>query len=145
MTPEATELSVRQFERYRCALGAEITIGAGSARAVRLTSAAANTAGVVEARVVDCSRGGVGLQVRTFFPHTCELEVRVFDAGSGAARGAPVYEGLLRVQRVQMLDRRPTYYVGCAFGGSGPEHDRRLARLLDVARRAEGAGGTPGA
>lgn len=124
MPPETPELVVRQHERYRCAVSAELVVASGSERAVRLSASARGTTGSVAATLADCSRGGLGLVTKAYFPPTCLVVVRVRDGQE------PVLEFTVRVQRVRMQDRSPTYYVGAAFEEDGAGHAERVAEFL---------------
>lgn len=68
----------------------------------------------VPVTLVDYSGGGLGLHSRTFIPRGGLIVVHLDHAKEGSAA-----ECVGRVQRVQMIDRTPTYYVGIAFVNDG--------------------------
>ncbi len=125
-------LVIRQHERYTCRLDAQLSVEAAHADKVVYSRAAADADGIVPVTAVDVSSGGMGIETTTFIPRTCVLRVRI---GGGEEPGEGV-ETSVRVQRVLMTDRKPTYYVGTAFVDSGPAHEQRVSQLISLARRA---------
>jgi hypothetical protein len=79
--------------------------------------------------VVDCSLGGVGIQSLIFFPMTCTMRLWFTLPEAPGIKGGEI-ELLLRMQRVAMLDRKPTYYLGGSFEAAAPERDETVARVL---------------
>ncbi|HMN42583.1 MAG TPA: hypothetical protein PKE29_17215 [Phycisphaerales bacterium] len=133
MPNSAEQLVVRQHERFHCRLASQLRVAAEVAEQVILARIVGDGSGSLDAFVTDCSRGGLGVESTVFFPRGCRLKVRVkpIDAYEG-----PGPEMVVRVQRVSMLDRKPTYYLGVSFVSKGPEHDASVGILLDMARRA---------
>jgi hypothetical protein len=125
MTTAGTDLSVRRHERVLCDLEALVSVAPECQGAVKLSRGAGRADGAIAARVVDCSQGGLGLQTRVFLPGTCVLMVRFTQPGSGGEVRARV-----RVQRVTMQDRAPTYYIGTAFEDEDSRCDLALGRLI---------------
>jgi hypothetical protein len=125
MTTGGTDLSVRRHERVLCDLKALVTIAPESQAAVRLSRAATTAQGEVEASVVDASQGGLGLHTRVFLPGTSLLIVRFTRPGATDEVRTKV-----RVQRVTMVDRTPTYYIGTAFEEEDRRCDLNLGRLI---------------
>jgi hypothetical protein len=121
------QLVVRQHERYHCRLGATVRVADISVDQVALARSVGDGAGVVKATVVDCSRGGMGLETTVFFPRGCRLRVHLGGADS-------LVELSVRVQRASMLDRTPTYYLGVSFVGSGDVHATNVDATLAMAR-----------
>jgi hypothetical protein len=130
MTKSGTEqLVVRQHERHLCRVACSLRMGEQGAEQVALARSVGDGAGRVEATIVDCSRGGLGLESRVFLPRGSRMLVRIGTPEGGA-------ELSVRVQRATMTDRTPTYYLGVSFAGSGPEHERAVAATLELARAA---------
>jgi hypothetical protein len=76
---------------------------------------------------VDLSMGGAGLRSPLFFPLTTKLVLTITPPeGLG---DDPVQVGL-KVQRVIMLDRTPTYYLGTAFEGLTPKQSELISAML---------------
>jgi hypothetical protein len=132
MSNSAEQLVVRQHERFHCRLPSQIRVAAEVAEQVVLARTVGDGSGALDVFVTDCSRGGVGIESPIFFPRGCRLKVRVkpVDAYEG-----PGPEVVVRVQRVTMLDRTPTYYLGVSFVSKGSEHEAAVAMLLEMARR----------
>ena len=74
--------------------------------------------------MIDVSSGGVGLWTGVFFPKGCRLLLRL-----PGQEGLPEGGVLIRVQRVQMTDRRPTYYLGASFAGD-PQGNAQVSAAL---------------
>jgi hypothetical protein len=135
MSRHETDLAVRRHIRYACDFPASVTVAPVHARAVHLGRSVAGADGVVAARVVDCSLGGVGVRAGLFLPLTCALLV------SFEVHGQKI-EAPVRIQRVTMCDRKPTYYLGAAFETPGGPLEQTMAALLE-ALRASGAKPVP--
>lgn len=137
-------LVVRQHERLTCRLPATVRVSDEYASQVTLARSAADAGGILNVKVVDCSRGGLGLESRLFLPRSCRVKITVAEAvqavvaqaATGADVASPVgpLEFIARVQRITMTNRTPTYYLGLAFIGEGEEHTAKVARLLAAAR-----------
>lgn len=74
--------------------------------------------------MVDCSPGGLGLQISVFLPRKCRAVIQIAD----------FFRAKLRVRRVVMADRQPSYYIGCSFEERSDEFDRAISDLLRRAR-----------
>jgi hypothetical protein len=126
-------LAVREHERFRSDIGALVAVGPAGEGAVRVARSALGRSGAVDARLVDFSRGGVGLVTRVFLPLGCPVLVRV----PGIAPGVCPAQIAMRIRRAVMQDRRPSYYLGLSFEAPGPE------ALAFVAALREPAGAAP--
>jgi len=129
MPHPTSDLAVRLHERYACELPAHVSVSASSAAGVRLARSTVGATGKIPARVVDCSLGGVGIQSSVFFPMTCCMNLWLTVPGSSGNAGRDI-ELEVRLQRVTMLDRKPTYYLGGSFESEGPDAQAAIARLL---------------
>lgn len=140
MPPNGPEqLVVRQHERYLCRLRCRVGVGEQTADQVVVARTMGDGSGSIDASVVDCSRGGMGLESAVFFPRGSRLKVRVAAGADGRT-----HDVLVRVQRATMQDRTPTYYLGVSFAGSGDDHGRSVEQIIELARssatpRPEGA------
>lgn len=114
---------IRQHERFTCRLPAQITIAPAHDEQLRPIRTTTDTDGL-SATVVDCGRGGLGLNSTTFLPKQAQVTVRV-------CAGDVTISAPLRVMRSQMVDRQPTYYLGCALASPTPEQQAELARLIE--------------
>lgn len=125
MSSHATDLAVRGHERYQCELTAQITIAPEHSRLIKVDKSAPGAGGPAGAVIVDVSMGGLGLRCALFVPLTCRL-VMSLTLPTGSSATLP-----LRVQRVSMLDRAPTYYLGTAFENLSPEQTQATRAILD--------------
>lgn len=128
--PGAEQLVVRQHERHLCRVACRMRVGEQNAEQVTPARSVGDGAGGIDATVVDCSRGGLGLESAIYFPRGCRIKVRL----------STDVELLVRVQRASMTDRKPTYYLGVSFAGSGSEHDRAVAAAVEMAKAASVSG-----
>lgn len=99
---------VRQHERVQCAITALLSVAPEHAQQVRLARSVGDGHGAVRVTITDCSSGGLGISSPVFFPKSCLLRVRI------PRDGAPL-DATLRVQRVRMIGREPTFYLGASF------------------------------
>lgn len=113
--PKTDNLVVRQHERLRCALTAEATVAPEHVGPIALSPLAADATGNFNPVVVDVSRGGIGLKTKVFLPKQARICVTITDPALGAPISATV-----RVQRVIMTDRAPTYELGTSFVDPSP-------------------------
>ena len=142
MQPQAEQLVVRQHERFHCRLACQLRVADEAAEQVVMARTVGDGTGAIEAFVTDTSRGGLGIESPVFFPRGCRIKVRIKPSASGQA---PEKDMIVRVQRVSMLDRRPTYYLGLSFASKGPDHEAAVAVLLEMARQSQAATQGPGA
>ena len=142
MTKAVDPLVVRQHERLSCRLPAKLRVREEHASQVIISRAAGDGSGGLNVTVVDCSGGGMGLEIPIFIPRSCRVQVQIFaDPAAAAAAGAPAAGPLdftfdARVQRISMTGRAPVYYLGLAFLGDAPDHTDRVQRLLAHVRQS---------
>ena len=125
MPSPASELAVRGSARYECSLDAQLAVGSEHARLVKPDKSAPGAGGPVRAVVVDLSLGGAGFRSPLFFPRTARVSMTLIPPGKTVAIVAE-----LRVRRVMMLDRAPTYYIGAGFEGLTPEQSQAILEVL---------------
>lgn len=139
MRAPTSGLTTRQFERETANLSAEFVIAAAHRANVCFSpTSPAIDQDTVGGRVVDVSSGGIGLLLDGFLPRMCDGVVRIFDPDSaecgvdGEPRHEVIFEHAVKVRRVTMNDRRPSYNIGLAFRDPEPDIEDRVQRLLDV-------------
>ncbi len=139
MTETPGQLVVRQHERIQCRLSAHVRVAEESADKVAVGAGeAAGSVRELACEIIDCSAGGLGVRCATFLPKLCRVRLRLHvERGPGGI--AEDIDLAARVQRVAMVDRTPTYYLGTSLTGEGDEHTRRVGLLMDVARRSAAA------
>ena len=89
--------------------------------------------------VLDVSLGGIGLRSRVFLPRNARLIVYVCPPGVADAQ-----EWLVVVQRSQMTDRKPTYYLGTALITQNNASTSVAQTLIDALRRTQPAAAAGG-
>jgi hypothetical protein len=112
MPQEQDNLAVRRHDRLRCDLDARCRIADGHEAQLALSQGVTDAEGAIELRVVDCSEGGLGLRSPVFLPKGALLSVDVPPPGGG---GPERLRFGLRIQRVEMVDRAPAYYLGTSL------------------------------
>lgn len=123
---------VRQYERVRCELAATLTVAPEHAEKVVLGRGLLGAGGRLAIEVLDVSLGGIGLRSRVFLPRNTSLIVNVCPPGI-----TEVQEWLVVVQRAQMTDRVPTYYMGTALITQNVASAAMAQSLVDALRRAQ--------
>jgi len=123
--------AVRQHQRYQCNIAAAVRFDEADARRVKLSPEASTSATTVACQLIDASRGGVGFSSKVYLPPSIRLVVSLKVSGI-------VQEVRVKVQRVRMLDRTPSYYIGTSFIGTSEEHGRVVEALLAECAQMEG-------
>lgn len=115
-------LWVRQHQRWEIELPVEFVVCEEHRNQVRFSaSSAAVDHHTVRGRSIDVSAGGMGIVCQQFIPRMCEGSLRVFDPTPAGTKsdGTPIlevaFEHRVKVRRVLMDGREPTYLVGLAF------------------------------
>lgn len=146
MASASENLVVRQHERIECQFAGGVRVAPAQNQAIRIASNVVDASNCVPASVRDCSMGGVGLHTGVFLPKRSQLTL-VLAIGTDPDQSFALD---LKVMRVVMLDRTPTYYLGAALVRPDDEASRAmLERLVSLARAQAQArtavlqGGTP--
>jgi len=127
---EQTAVSVRRSSRHDVSLRAQVAIAGTHANLVRLAAPAGARHGWLDVDVVDVSAGGLGFLANVFLPRECRVRVQVFLDDSGT----PAAEIPLKVQRVNMTDRRPAYLIGASItDASDVEREKWKSVLTRIA------------
>ena len=106
-------LIVRSSGRFEKSLPARVRVGMMHFESVQFAKGVADADRWIEVGVVDFAEGGVGFVSNIFFARGLSLEMRIDDLQG--AEGESLLVCNLKIQRVQMADRRPTYLIGCSF------------------------------
>jgi len=124
-----SSLTTRQFERDDINLPVELTIVPEHRSQVTLSAtAAASSSHVISGIAHDISPGGVGIECSQYLPRMCEGVLRVFDNSNSTH--TVIFEHRVKVRRVYMTSRQPTYSLGLAFVSPDPDIPDRVADLL---------------
>lgn len=122
--------AVRQHQRYQCSVAAAVRFDEADAPRLKLSPEASTSATTVATQMIDASRGGLGFSSRVYIPPSTRLLVTL------KVSGVP-QELKVRVQRVRMLDRTPTYYIGTSFTGTTEDHAKVVELLLAECAQSE--------
>jgi hypothetical protein len=78
----------------------------------------------------------MGLRCNHFVPRMCEARLRVFSPGQTRTADEPnnegdlMFEQAIKIRRVTLISREPTYSLGVAFIDPTPDLDRRIDELF---------------
>ena len=115
-------LKVRQHQRHEIELPVEFVVCEEHRNQVRFSaSSGAVDHHTVRGRSIDVSPGGIGIVCRQFIPRMCEGSLRLLNPTpvGTSSDGTPIldvaFEHRVKVRRVWMDGREPTYLVGLAF------------------------------
>ncbi len=129
-------LIVRRTERFEISLPARVRVAANHQEIVQFAKGIADAGGWINVDVIDFAQGGVGFVTDVFFARDLALEVEISDMLD--LDGGAMISCEMVVKRVQMTDRRPAYFVGCAFTNQSNETqseiDTMLERLLGMSK-----------
>lgn len=134
MATQNFDLTLRRHDRYVAEHPAEVRVGASCANLVRITRSMLSNANCLDVRAIDFSVGGVGLRTSVFLPRGCAVTVKLLFAGPTSFE----FEMPATVQRVGMLDCKPTYYVGCSFDTTDPAGRERVRAMVEHVKASGG-------
>lgn len=135
-------LVVRQYERVKCSLAAELTVATEHQGIITFAAAVTNGQSTLPVTLVDISRGGIGLRSKVFLPKQSRLTVRISDPASPAGGKSISLSCQCKVMRVIMIDRTPMYELGTSFVDPSPADLQIIGDLLKrVSEQAIAAGG----
>lgn len=155
--PSEFGLTVRRHERHALSLAALVGIAGHPAPGIGVEGFAGGRlrfspeSGVSESgfpgTVVDLGAGGLGLKSAHYLPRGSTLRVRVL--GEDGSVSKLRLDVTVRVQRVGMIDRKPTYLLGTSFVDASPSALTAVKELINqgaaLAAGASVAGGRGGA
>ncbi len=126
--PSDFGLTVRRHERHLLSLSALVGVASNPVPAIgvegfvggrlRFSPESGVSDSGAPAKVVDLGAGGVGFTSTNFLPRGALLRVRVL--GEGGSHANLRLDATVRVQRVTMTDRKPTYLYGTSFVDMAP-------------------------
>lgn len=126
--PSDFGLTVRRHERHQLSLAGLVAVSSHPAPAIGMDAfrggrlrfspeSGVNESGFA-AKVVDLGAGGLGFTAQQFIPRGALLRVRVL--AENGSQASPRLDVDVRVQRVAMIDRKPTYLFGVSFVDPSP-------------------------
>lgn len=139
--PSDFGLTVRRHERHALSLASTIVVASHpqprigdaefSGGALKFSAESGVGDHGAAATVVDLGAGGIGALTKVFYPRGAILRVRVLDDRGSAS--TPDLDVLVRVQRIAMVDRAPTYLLGTSFVDPGPSLAESVQRVVSKA------------
>ena len=120
------QLAIRRHSRMDVSLRGKFMVAPEHTSIVRFT--ASGPGGWLDADIVDLSQGGLAFMSTVFVPRRVLLVVRILSQNEAIT---PLAELPLRIQRVQMTDRRPAYLIGGSFENALPEQIRLLQAVVE--------------
>ena len=122
-------LAIRRHSRLDVSLRGKFMVAPEHKGIVRFT--ATGPGGWLDADIVDLSEGGLAFMSTVFVPRRTILAVRMLGPTEAIQ---PLVELTLRIQRVQMTDRRPAYLIGGAFENLQPDQRQILQTIVEQFR-----------
>ncbi len=136
--PSDFGLTVRRHERHQLSLAGLVGVGQHPAPAIGVDGFVGGRlrfspeSGVSESgfpvTVVDLGAGGLGFTCAHFVPRGAILRVRVL--GENGSHADLRLDATVRVQRVTMTDRKPTYLFGTSFVNPSAALQGRIKALI---------------
>lgn len=136
--PSDFGLTVRRHERHQLSLAGLVSVGEhpepsigvaefGGGR-LRFSPESGVSESGFQVTIVDLGAGGLGFVAPHFIPRGAVIRVRMLgDSGSHADLRL---DATVRVQRVTMTDRKPTYLYGTSFVNAGPALLEKVKTLI---------------
>ncbi|MCH8152462.1 MAG: hypothetical protein IH830_08830 [Planctomycetes bacterium] len=135
-------LKVRQHQRHEIELPIEFVVCEEHRNQVRFSaSSGAVDHHTVRGRSIDVSPGGIGIVCRQFIPRMCEGSLRLLNPMpiGTSSNGMPIlevaFEHRVKVRRIWMDGREPTYLVGLAFADPETVDPNIGDRISKLAKR----------
>lgn len=122
-------LIVRRSERFEISLPARIRVASYHTEGLNFAKGVCNEDRWIDVDLIDFAAGGLGFITRIYLPRNVDLEIEIPDFHNGTHPA--VLQSLVRVQRVQMTDRRPAYQIGCSFIDLNEETNQQIDSLID--------------
>ena len=137
-------LVVRRTERFEISLPGRVRVAMQHIDSVQFVKGVTDADRWIDVDVTDFGLGGVGFVTDVLLPRQLDLELEVFDIGDRSSQA--MVSCIMQVRRVRMVDRRPMYLVGCAFGALDDQTQAAIDSLIDrLLGQLEQDGGDAGA
>lgn len=121
-------LIVRRSARFEISLPARMRVASYHADALGFAKGVCGEGRWVDINVIDFAAGGLGFMADVYLPRQVDLEIEI--PGTEDPETGAILSCQIRVQRVQMTDRRQGYKIGGAFINVEPEVERQIENLL---------------
>ncbi len=137
MGKQNDHLTVRRHDRWGCDINGSLSVDDIHGEQVVFSRAVTESGGGVPVRIVDCSRGGLGLHCSVYLPRGTRVIVEFTETETPGEDKNTLH---LRVQRGSMIDRTPSYYIGTSVIDQA-DSVQPLAKLIAMAEQSDGAAG----
>lgn len=122
-------LIVRRAVRFEISLPARIRVASYHIESMNFAKGVCGDDRWVEVDMIDFAAGGLGFVSPVYLPRNVDIEMEIPDFQE---TGQPVMLNcLMRVQRVQMTDKRPAYQIGCSFIELDDVANQQIDALID--------------
>lgn len=128
-------VNIRKHQRHDLVLPARVSVAPEHQSSVRFSQAVCVQDGWVPATLTDFSPGGLGFMVEVYLPRKSLIRVRV--ARHDDQENQSVIDVKVRVQRIQMTDRRPAFLVGTVYADLTAQQMANIEALADLMDQSE--------
>lgn len=122
-------LIVRRSVRFEISLPGRVRVAPHHADALSFAKGVCGEDRWIEIDVIDFAEGGLGFMADVFIPRHVDLEIEI--PGFVPGDEQVLLRCMMRIQRVQMTDRRPAYKIGGAFVHQSEQSEQQISTLLD--------------
>lgn len=122
-------LVVRRTERFEISIPARFRVAMHHIELVQFAKGVTDEDRWIDIDITDFGLGGVGFISNLILPRGLDLELQIFDIGEKSNEIMCACQ--MQVKRVQMVDRRPCYQIGSAFGEIDDEGQASLDALIE--------------
>lgn len=126
--------SIRRNNRWDCDFAGLLRVEDVHREQVVFSRAVTEGEGRIPIRIIDCSKGGLGLRSPVYLPRGTRVIIGF------SVPGETGHELHLRVQRGAMVERTPGYYLGTSVVTTADSAEA-MASLLALAERDQGSVG----
>ncbi len=122
-------LIVRRSIRFEISLPGRVRVAPHHADALSFAKGVCGPERWISISIIDFAQGGLGFMTEVFLPRSVDLEIEIPGYNEGDKQ--VLLNCLVRVQRVQMTDRRPGYKIGGAFINPDEATRKQIGDLID--------------
>lgn len=122
-------LIVRRSVRFEISLPAKIRVASYHAESLNFAKGICGEDRWIEVDLIDFASGGLGFITHVYFPRNVDIELQLPDFEDPSRPS--LLNCFMRVQRVQMTDRRPAYQIGCSFIELNDAANQQIDGLLN--------------
>lgn len=133
------DLTIRQFERNEVVLEGEFEVAPADRAQVIFSArhAAVIDAHTIRMTVSDIGAGGIGFQSPLFLPRMLRGTIRILEPIKTTGQmdthspRCVAFEHAVRIRRVDLTSRIPSYFIGSSFEAADAQLDEALTAMMD--------------